>query len=133
MPQEGPYTAMGWRIEPGSLTELLLRVHRDYPGIPLMITENGAAFDDVVAADGAVHDDDRIDYLRRAHRRGARRDRAGVDVRGYFLWSLMDNFEWALRLLEALRHRARRLPDRRAHVKDSARWYRDVIARNGLA
>ena len=63
VPQDGPYTAMGWPIEPSSLPSCCVRVHRDYPELPLMITENGAAFDDEVAADGAVHDADRIGYL----------------------------------------------------------------------
>ncbi|MFC8906908.1 GH1 family beta-glucosidase, partial [Micromonospora sp. NPDC057140] len=94
LPQPGPYTAMGWNIEPAGLTELLLRLHREHPGLPLMITENGAAFDDVVTPDGRVHDDRRLDYLyRHVDAVGAAMD-AGADVRGYFVWSLLDNFEW---------------------------------------
>jgi beta-glucosidase len=133
MPQDGPHTAMGWRIEPGSLTELLLRVRDDFPEIPLMITENGAAFDDVVAEDGAVHDADRIDYLHGHIAAVQDAIEAGVDVRGYFLWSLMDNFEWAFGyskrfgIVRVDYDTSTRTP------KDSARWYRDVIARNGLA
>ncbi|MEV4829912.1 GH1 family beta-glucosidase [Micromonospora sp. CA-248260] len=94
LPQPGPYTAMGWNIDPPAFTELLLRLRHDYPGQPLMITENGAAFDDVVAADGRVHDDRRIDYLRRHIGAVADARAQGVDVRGYFVWSLLDNFEW---------------------------------------
>ena len=86
---------MGWRIEAGALTELLLRLHADYPGLPLIITENGAAFADVVADDGSIHDQDRIDYLSGHLDAVAKAIAAGVDVGGYFLWSLMDNFEWA--------------------------------------
>jgi beta-glucosidase len=92
--QSGPYTAMGWNIAPEGLEELLVSLHEQFPSTPLMITENGAAFDDVVT-DGAVHDPERVDYLRRhfvaAHRAMAR----GVDLRGYLVWSLLDNFEWA--------------------------------------
>ena len=60
----GPKTDMGWGIDPRGLTELLLRVSRARPDLDLMITENGAAFPDVVGADGVVHDDDRVEYLR---------------------------------------------------------------------
>ncbi|MFI7608210.1 GH1 family beta-glucosidase [Micromonospora sp. NPDC049366] len=94
LPQPGPYTAMGWNIDPAAFTELLLRLHREYPGQPLMITENGAAFDDVVEADGTIRDDRRVDYLRRHIAAVAEARAQGVDVRGYFVWSLLDNFEW---------------------------------------
>ncbi|MFC3500144.1 GH1 family beta-glucosidase [Micromonospora krabiensis] len=94
LPQPGPYTAMGWNIDPAAFTELLLRLHREYPGQPLMITENGAAFDDVVEADGTIRDDRRVDYLRRHIAAVAEARAQGADVRGYFVWSLLDNFEW---------------------------------------
>ena len=94
LPQPGPHTAMGWNIDPPALTELLLRLHREYPRQPLMITENGAAFDDVVSPDGTIQDDRRIDYLHRHIAAVASARAQGADVRGYFLWSLLDNFEW---------------------------------------
>ncbi|AYY13434.1 beta-glucosidase [Actinobacteria bacterium YIM 96077] len=124
----GPYTAMGWDIDPSGMTELLLRLHREYPELPLMITENGAAFDDVVSDDGAVHDARRVDYVRDHIAAVADARDAGADMRGYFLWSLMDNFEWSYGY------------DRRFGIirvnyetgermwKDSAYWYRDLIA-----
>ncbi|WP_255560158.1 GH1 family beta-glucosidase [Salinibacterium sp. M195] len=91
--QAGPYTSMGWNIAPDGLEELLVSLSEQFPELPLVITENGAAFEDAVE-DGAVHDDERVDYLRRhfaaAHRAMAR----GVDLRGYLVWSLLDNFEW---------------------------------------
>ena len=132
VPQDGPLTAMGWLIAPETFTALLERVHRDYPGVPIVITENGAAFGDELGPDGVVHDADRIDYLR-GHI-GAVHDaiERGVDVRGYYAWSLMDNFEWAFGL-------SRRFGI--VHVdydslvrtpKDSFHWYRGVIAANGL-
>ena len=131
VPQDGPYTAMRWRIEPAALTELLLRVHRDYPGIPLMITENGAAFDDHVDTDGAVHDPDRIDYLR-AHLAAVQDAiRGGADVRGYFLWSLLDNFEWAHGYLKRFGIVYVDFPTGARTPKDSAHWYGDVTASNG--
>ena len=132
LPQDGPYTAMGWRIEPASLTELLLRVHRDHPGLPLVITENGAAFDDEVSADGAVHDTDRVDYVR-AHLAAVHAAIAqGVDIRGYFLWSLMDNFEWAWGYSKRFGIVHVDFETQQRRLKDSAIWYRGVIAANGL-
>jgi beta-glucosidase len=130
--QDGPYTAMGWRIEPGSLTELLLRVHRDYPDIPLMITENGAAFPDEPGPDGVVHDSDRIDYLRGHITAVHEAIRQGVDVRGYYCWSLMDNFEWAWGESKRFGLVHVDFPTGTRTPKDSARWFRDVIAANGL-
>ena len=89
-----PKTAMGWEIDERGLLELLLRLRADYPAIPLYITENGAAFDDVVHHDG-VHDADRIAYLEGHLRSCAQAIGLGVPLKGYFVWSLLDNFEWA--------------------------------------
>ncbi|MEH0969599.1 GH1 family beta-glucosidase [Micromonospora sp. CPCC 205546] len=134
LPPAGPLTDMGWMIEPAGLTRLLERIARDYPGVPLMVTENGAAFPDKPDADGSgqVMDADRIAYLdghlRAVHEAISR----GVDLRGYLVWSLLDNFEWA----EGYRRRfgiihVDYLTQRRT-PKSSARWYQEVISRNGL-
>ncbi|MCU1477578.1 MAG: beta-glucosidase [Subtercola sp.] len=133
--QPGPYTEMGWNIEPSGLEELLLALHTEFPNQPMMITENGAAFDDTVDDSGehaAVHDLDRIDYLRRhltaAHRAVAQ----GVDLRGYFVWSLMDNFEWGygytkrFGIVRVDYDTQVRLP------KDSALWYAELASSNRL-
>lgn len=129
---EGPYTAMGWNIDPSGMTELLLRLRDEHPDQPLMITENGAAFDDTVSPDGAVHDALRIDYIsRHLEAVGVAIDQ-GADVRGYFAWSLLDNFEWSYgydRRFGLIR------VDYDTQVrtwKDSAHWYQGVVARNGL-
>ncbi|WP_169950728.1 GH1 family beta-glucosidase [Microbispora sp. H11081] len=123
----GPVTEMDWEINPAGLEDLLVRLSRDYPGTPLMITENGAAMPDGVADPG------RISYLD-AHFRAARSAmERGADLRGYFVWSLLDNFEWArgyhkrFGLVRVDYETLERTP------RDSARWYREVIARNGLA
>jgi beta-glucosidase len=97
-PRGLPVTAMGWEVQPEGLTRLLARVHEEYtgaPGVALAVTENGAAYNDVVAADGAIHDGDRVNFLE-VHL-GAILDAidAGIPVHGYFYWSLLDNFEWA--------------------------------------
>jgi beta-glucosidase len=128
----GPYTAMGWNIEPGGLTELLAGLGRTYPELPLMITENGAAFDDQVAADGAVHDSRRVSYLHdHVDAVGAAID-AGVDVRGYFAWSLLDNFEWSFGYARRFGLIYVDYPSQKRIWKDSARWYRDLVARGEL-
>ncbi|WP_030920388.1 GH1 family beta-glucosidase [Streptosporangium amethystogenes] len=131
-PADGvPATAMGWPIVPNGLSRLLVRLSDDYPEVGLIITENGAAFDDVVE-DGRVHDARRTGYLD-GHLRAVHAAMAdGADVRGYLVWSLLDNFEWA----EGYRRRFGIVhvdfATQRRLLKDSALWYREVIARNGL-
>ncbi|RHW23561.1 beta-glucosidase [Nocardioides immobilis] len=95
-PRRGfPVTGLDWEVQPEGLTRLLVRLHEEYDVPPMFITENGAAYDDVVGPDGSVHDPDRWDYIQ-AHLRAVHAAlAAGVDVRGYFAWSLLDNFEWA--------------------------------------
>jgi beta-glucosidase len=96
--QDLPRTDMGWVISPDGLRRLLTRVHADYAGpagTEVYVTENGVAFADEMASDGSVDDADRVAYLR-AHLDAILRAIAeGVPVKGYFYWSLMDNFEWA--------------------------------------
>jgi len=126
-----PVTAMGWPIDADGLRTLLLRLSRDYPEVGLIITENGAAFDD--RADGdRVHDPERIAYLDGHLRAVHDAIMAGADLRGYFVWSLLDNFEWAygyhkrFGIVYVDYTTMRRIP------KESALWYRDVVRRNGL-
>jgi beta-glucosidase len=125
LPQPGPYTAMGWNIAPDGLEELLLSLREQFPDQPLMITENGAAFDDVLE-DGRVHDEQRIDYLRRHFTAAHRAMEQGVDLRGYQVWSLLDNFEWAygyskrFGIVHVDYETLQRTP------KDSALWYADL-------
>jgi beta-glucosidase len=89
-------TAMDWEVNPDGLRALLIRLGLDYPQLPpLYVTENGAAFDDEVSADGAVHDVARADYIRAHIQAVGEAIAAGADVRGYFVWSFLDNFEWA--------------------------------------
>ncbi|MDT0344281.1 GH1 family beta-glucosidase [Streptomyces litchfieldiae] len=127
--QDVRHTTMGWPVVPGALTDLLVDLSRRYPVLPpIVITENGSAENDVVAADGQVHDSDRVDYLRDHLHALAAAVEAGVDVRGYYVWSLMDNFEWAFGydkrfgIVRVDYDTLERLP------KDSYRWYRDMIA-----
>jgi beta-glucosidase len=89
-----PITDMGWEVAPSSFTEMLIRLNRDYQLPPLLITENGAAYRDVVVQ-GGIQDEERRAYIESHVEALADAIEAGVDVRGYFLWSLLDNFEWA--------------------------------------
>src|SRR5659263_659563 len=118
---------MGSNIEPEALTKPLVYLRDTHPAIPLIITENGAAFHDGVSEDGRVHDAGRVDYLHSHISAVHDAIKAGADVRGYFVWSLMDNFELGYGF------------DRRFGViridydtlerswKDSAFWYRELI------
>ena len=126
----GPRTEMGWPIQPSGLTDLLERVHRDY-AVPITITENGVACDDLVV-DGRVHDQDRIDYLREHFSAILDAIDAGVDVRGYFAWTLLDNFEWAWGYAKRFGLVYVDFEDQVRTPKDSAHWYAEVVARNGL-
>ena len=91
-----PRTAMDWEVNPDGLRRLLVRLGEEYPSLPpLYITENGAAYDDVVSEDGSVPDAERTRFILDHIEAVGRAIDAGADVRGYFVWSLMDNFEWS--------------------------------------
>jgi beta-glucosidase len=95
LPAGMPVTAMGWPIEPEGLIEVLDDLRRNYGNPKTFVTENGACFDDQVAADGSVHDSARLDFLRQHFAAAAEAIRRGCPLGGYFVWSLLDNFEWA--------------------------------------
>jgi beta-glucosidase len=132
LPPQGELTQFGWEQDPDGLYELLVRVGRDYPRVPLMVTENGAAFADEVTADGRVNDHQRLAYLD-AHVRAAHRAVSeGVDLRGYLAWSLLDNFEWAegYAMRFGLVHVD--FATQRRTIKASGHWYGELARRNGL-
>ena len=134
LPPDGPTTAMGWRVAPDALTELLLRLKRDYGDLPLLITENGASFDDPpIDGTGVVEDAQRVDYLRGHIAAVERAVGAGVDVRGYYVWSLLDNFEWEHGYSSRFGIVGVDFESQRRTPKRSALWYRDLITehRNG--
>jgi beta-glucosidase len=128
----GPRTAMGWSLDPRGLTALLLRLHRERPDLDLVVTENGAAFPDAVAPDGAVHDADRVEYLRTHLAAVHDAITAGAPVSGYCVWSLLDNFEWAwgyekrFGIVRVDYDTLERTP------KDSARYYAGVVRDNAV-
>ncbi|MCT9138627.1 GH1 family beta-glucosidase [Streptomyces violarus] len=123
------HTTMGWPVVPHTFTDLLVDLAERYPALPpLLITENGSAEADTVDADGRVRDVERVDYLHSHLEALAAALRAGVDVRGYYVWSLLDNFEWArgygqrFGIVRVDYETQTRTP------KDSYRWYRRLIA-----
>lgn len=131
-----PLTAMDWEVQPDGLRELLVRLQAEYTGpagTDLYVTENGAAYDDVVAADGAVHDADRSRFLE-LHL-GAVLDAIdeGVDVKGYFYWSLLDNYEWAWGYAKRFGIVRVDYDTQLRTVKDSGLAYAAIIAARSLA
>lgn len=127
-PQDAAYTEMGWEVYPQGLTDLLVRLQRDYPIPPLFITENGAAYPDTLDGDH-VHDGERVRYFETHLDAVAHAARLGVPVHGYFAWSLMDNFEWAYGYSRRFGLVYVDYGNQRRVLKDSARWYRDLLAR----
>ena len=128
----GTHTAMGWPVDATGLHEILIRLQREY-GLPMMITENGAAFADVRGDDGQVHDPERTAYLNDhlAAIHGAMAD--GADLRGYFLWSLMDNFEWAHGYAKRFGITYVDFETQERVLKDSGKFYAEVVRNNGFA
>ncbi|GGV73553.1 MULTISPECIES: GH1 family beta-glucosidase [Streptomyces] len=125
-------TAMNWAIDPEGMHTLLTQLAAEHPGLPLMVTENGAAFQDEVTEDGRVDDPRRIAYLH-AHLDAVRRAIAdGADVRGYFLWSLLDNFEWGYGYSKRFGLYYVDYATQRRIPKASAHWYAGVIRANAL-
>lgn len=120
------YTAVGWEVYPEAIYQVLTRDPADYGHLPLYVTENGAAFADRVEA-GAVHDRKRVAFLQAYLGQVHQAIQAGADVRGYFVWSLLDNFEWSAGTSKrfGLIHVDYRTQQR--VIKDSGLWYRDLI------
>ncbi|MBZ6255527.1 beta-glucosidase [Streptomyces olivaceus] len=119
----GERTEMGWSVDPTGLHELIMRYHREAPGTPLYISENGAAYDDKPDADGTVDDPGRVAYLN-GHLAAVRQAVTdGADVRGYYLWSLLDNFEWAYGYEKRFGAVYVDFASQRRTPKSSALWY----------
>jgi beta-glucosidase len=132
VPQQGLHTELGWEVYPDGLTDTLAWVNSRYRRLPLYVTENGAAFGDPPVARGAlVEDPARVGYLRDHLRAVARTWAMGVDVRGYFAWSLLDNFEWAEGFSKRFGLYHVNFETQRRTPKSSARFYDDVIRSNG--
>ncbi|MFC4996494.1 GH1 family beta-glucosidase [Dactylosporangium cerinum] len=127
-----PVTDMGWEVDAPGLTETLTRVARDYPAIPLYITENGAAYVDTVGEDGSVEDAERVAYFDAHFRACHDAITAGAPLHGYFAWSLLDNFEWAWGYTKRFGMIRVDYDTQERTVKASGHRYREVIKHNGL-
>ena len=129
---EREHTAMGWMVEPRGLHDLLVRLERDYNPGPIYITENGAACDDPEPSNGVVHDPERIAYLDGHIRAMHSAIREGVPLAGYFVWSLLDNFEWAEGYARRFGVVHVDFESQRRTIKASGHWFGRVIGANGL-
>ena len=128
VPQDAATTAMGWPVVPEALTDLLVGLKRDYGDLPLLITENGAAFVDRRNGTDVIEDPRRVAYIE-SHLAAVERAIAlGVDVRGYFVWSLLDNFEWEHGYSQRFGIVYVDFATQQRILKRSALWYRDRIA-----
>jgi beta-glucosidase len=132
LPDPVEFTQMGWEVYPEGMYDILMKVHREYDFSKIFITENGAAYPDQLV-DGQVADDDRISYLDRHCRQLHRALEDGVPVTGYFLWSLLDNFEWQYGYSKRFGIYYTDFETQDRILKKSGEWYSRVIAANGLA
>lgn len=129
---EGERTATGWIVEPKGFEDLLVRVQRDYDPPAIFVTENGAAYDDPAPKDGRVPDPKRQDYIHRHLVAAHRAIEQGAKLRGYFVWSLLDNFEWAQGYSKRFGMTHVDYGSLERTIKESGRWYRSVIEVNGV-
>jgi len=127
-PASKDLTAMGWEVYPEGLDYWLHRVAKDYPDHNVYITENGTAFPDEIGADDQVHDPRRLEYLRDHTRVALAALADGVPLKGYFLWSLMDNFEWAMGFMPRFGIIYTDYVTQRRVIKDSGHWYGRLAA-----
>jgi beta-glucosidase len=130
-PADVARTGIGWEIYPDGIYNVLMRLHRDYEVRSLYVTENGAAFPDFRGHDGRVDDPERTEYLERYLAAVARAIEDGAPVRGYFVWSLLDNFEWTYGYSQRFGIVYVDYPTLERVPKSSFYWYRDLIARSG--
>ena len=122
------HTAMGWEVYPKGIYEILMRLKQAYGNPPVYITENGAAFEDHLE-NGSVHDPKRLNFLR-AHLENVHQAlRDGTNVKGYFAWSLLDNFEWSVGFSKRFGIVYVDYENQKRYVKDSGLWYADLIKR----
>jgi beta-glucosidase len=131
-PEELQRTSMGWLVDPTGLHQILTEVSQRAPGLPLFVTENGCAAEDYVNPDGEVDDAERVSYLHSHLEAAARAIKDGANLAGYFVWSLLDNFEWAWGYQKRFGIVFVDFGTQRRIPKASARFYSDVARANAL-
>lgn len=131
-PPSSEYTAMNWEIYAEGLYDLLMDLNKNYNNPRIFITENGAAFEDKMSEDSKIHDENRIQFLREHFREAYRAIQEGVRLEAYYVWSLMDNFEWAFGYGKRFGLIYIDYTSKDRVWKDSAFWYQKVIESNGL-
>jgi beta-glucosidase len=125
-------TSIGWEIYPVGMYDLLMFLHKNYKGTKLIITENGAAFDDSVNSSGKVEDKKRLGYLNGYIEQVHRAIQDGVNLKGYYVWSLMDNFEWAHGYTKRFGIVYVDYATGKRIIKESGLWYKELIKNNGF-
>jgi beta-glucosidase len=125
-------TAMGWIVDADGLYDLLTRLSKDAPGLPLFITENGCAAEDYVNPEGLVIDPERVRYLHQHLNAAARAITDGVNLAGYYVWSLLDNFEWGWGYQKRFGITFVDFGTQRRILKSSARFYSEVVRSNAV-
>jgi beta-glucosidase len=131
-PADAPRTAMGWEVWPPVIYHMLRQLDEHHPGKTYYQTESGAAFDDVMGEDGKVHDPRRVQYLRDHFASAARAIQEGIDLRGCFVWTLMDNFEWTYGYTKRFGLYYTDFGTLERMPKDSACFYKEVIEHSGV-
>lgn len=127
------FTEVGWEVYPQAIYDAVMTVRQDFCGsLPIYLTENGACFNDLLTADGHVHDERRVAYFQAYLAELHRAIQDGADVRGYYAWSLMDNFEWTAGYSKRFGLLYTDYPTQRRIWKDSAYWYQQTIRDNGF-
>ncbi|MBQ3563435.1 MAG: beta-glucosidase [Clostridia bacterium] len=126
-----PHTGNMWPVTPEAIKWCALFTNRRYGNIPIYFTENGMAGSDVISLDGKVHDPNRIDFIHRYLKELSEAIDMGANVKGYFQWSLLDNFEWSNGYRDRFGIVYVDYPTGNRIIKDSGYWYKDVIASNG--
>jgi beta-glucosidase len=127
------YTEMGWEVCAPALRRMLVKINNEYNLPPIYITENGVAFKDEISADGKIHDPRRIEYLKNHFIQTRLAMLDGVDVHGYMVWSLMDNFEWGHGFSKRFGLTYTDYATQQRIIKDSGEWYANVIRKNEVA
>ena len=126
------HTEMGWEVYPDGLYDILGRLHFGYGFPAIYITENGAAYKDQVGSDGQVDDPARLSYIKRHLEKVSQAIDIGVPVKGYFAWSLLDNFEWAFGYSKRFGLIYVDFETQERILKSSAKWYGQVIRENAI-